>query len=80
MNRFRVIAVVTIGLALVFSVVAVMFGRLPPWPVLFWFTASHLFFCIVIVRVKPFRGPYTEPMGEPVAESSANSDLGHWNR
>ena len=42
---------------------------IPPWPMLLWFAGSHAFFCIVIARVKPYHGPYIEPMAEPTAES-----------
>jgi len=30
----------------------------PPWPVLFWFAVSHVSFCVLIARTKPFTGPY----------------------
>jgi hypothetical protein len=30
-----------------------------------WFTLSHVFFCFVIGRAKPFKGPYKEPMADP---------------
>jgi hypothetical protein len=66
MNRKRVIALTTLGMfAMLLFVSAFVFHAIPPWPVLLWFAASHLFFCVVIARVKPFRGPYTEPMEEP---------------
>ena len=61
MNRRRVIILVTIGMLVVFGMVALMFHGVP-WPILLWFAVSYLFFCVVISRVKPFRGPYTEPM------------------
>jgi hypothetical protein len=67
MNRKRVIVLVTLAmLVMLLFVSTVMFRAIPPWPVLLWFAASHLFFCIVIARVKPFRGPYREPMVDDV--------------
>lgn len=66
MNRGRVIVLTTIGVFLVLTCIATLFFRgIPPWPVLFWFAVSHAFFCIVIARVKPYRGPYITPMVEP---------------
>ena len=63
MNRTRVIVVTTVAVFVIFCILAVVFFRgIPPWPVWLWFTVSHLFFCIVIARVKPYRGPYTTPM------------------
>ena len=41
--------------AMLVFVSTVVFGSFPPWPMLLWFAASHLFFCVVIARVKPFR-------------------------
>ena len=69
MNRRRVIIVMTIAVFIVLGVpLTVMFGGLPPWPVIFWFAVSHIFFCVVIARVKPFTGPYTEPYVDPPLE------------
>ncbi len=66
MNRGRVIVLTTVAISIVLGILAVLFFKgIPPWPVLFWFTVSHLFFCIVIASVKPYRGPYTEPMADP---------------
>ncbi len=63
MNRKRVIVLTTLAMVAMLSFVGTfVFGAIPPWPVLLWFAASHLFFCVVIARVKPFRGPYQEPM------------------
>ncbi len=66
MNRGRVIAWTTVAISIVLGILAVVFFKgIPPWPVLFWFTVSHVFFCVVIAGVKPYRGPYTEPMTDP---------------
>jgi hypothetical protein len=66
MNRKRVIVLTTLAmLAMLLFVGIFVFHAVPPWPVLLWFAVSHLFFCVVIARVKPFRGPYTEPMEDP---------------
>ena len=63
MNRKRVIVLMTVAVAFMLAVpMTAIFGGIPPWPVLFWFVASHVFFCAVIWRVKPFKGPYVEPM------------------
>ena len=63
MNRKRVIVLMTIAVAFVLAVpMTAIFGGIPPWPVVFWFVASHVFFCVVISRVKPFTGPYVEPL------------------
>ncbi len=66
MNRRRVIILMTLGVFIVLGTLMILFFEgLPPWPVALWFTASHVFFCIVIARVKPFPGPHREPMAEP---------------
>lgn len=63
MNRQRVIVMMTIAVFFVLGVpMAAIFGGIPPWPVVFWFTVSHAFFCILIARTKPFTGPYVEPL------------------
>ena len=65
MNRKRVIMFTSLAMfTMLLFVGTVVFGAVPPWPVLLWFAASHLFFCVVIARVKPFRGPYHEPMAD----------------
>jgi len=60
MNRKRVVAWVSglIAFLLLYTALLV-FGGLPPWPVLMWFALSHGFFCWVILKTKPYRGPYT---------------------
>lgn len=66
MNRKAVILWMTAGIFIVLGTLMLLFFEgWPPWPVTFWFTVSHLFFCIVIARVKPFAGPYRKPMPEP---------------
>ena len=68
-NRKRVIIVTTVAVFVILCILAaVFFHDVPPWPVLMWFAVSHLFFCIVIARVKPYRGPYTEPMSDPATD------------
>ncbi len=72
MNRTRVIVGTTVAVFVILCILAMVFFRgIPPWPVLLWFAVSHLFFCIVIARVKPYRGPYAEPMAEPAIEPVA---------
>lgn len=71
MNRGKVIVFTTIGVFLILTTIAALvFKDIPPWPVLFWFAVSHAFFCIVIARVKPYRGPYIAPMEDPTLDSS----------
>jgi len=66
MNPRRVIIWMTVGVFIILSLVMVLaVGGLPPWPVLLWFALSHAFFCIVIMGVNPYRGPYVEPMKDP---------------
>jgi len=67
MNRRRVIIVMTVAVFFVLAVpLTAIFGGLPPWPVIFWFTVSHVFFCILIATTKPFLGPYSEPYTDPL--------------
>jgi hypothetical protein len=66
MNRLRVIVLMTLAVFFMLMVpLAVMFGGIPPWPIIAWFAISHLFFCVVVARTKPFRGPYVEPYSDP---------------
>jgi len=66
MNPRRVIIWMTVAVFIVLTVLAVMFfGGWPPWPVLLCFAISHGVFCFVVARVKPYRGPYKEPMTDP---------------
>ncbi len=63
MNRKKVIVLMTIAVFFMLAVpISVIFRGIPPWPVVFWFTVSHVFFCVVILRVKPYTGPYVEPV------------------
>jgi hypothetical protein len=69
MNRQRVIIAMTIAVFFILAVpLTAIFGGLPPWPVIFWFTVSHVFFCVLIARTKPFSGPYVEPMTDPILD------------
>jgi predicted MFS family arabinose efflux permease len=66
MNRKAIIILMTVGIFIVLSMLMLLFFEgWPPWPVIFWFAVSHAFFCAVVIRVKPFTGPYKEPMAEP---------------
>ena len=66
MNRKGVIIFMTIAVFVVLTaLMTLVFGGLPAWPVLIWFAASHIFFCVIIIRVKPFNGPYTQPLTDP---------------
>jgi membrane protein implicated in regulation of membrane protease activity len=69
MNPRRVIVWMTAGVCLVIGyLMAAVFGGWPPWPVLACFALSHVFFCFVIARVRPYRGPHTEPMAERTSD------------
>jgi predicted MFS family arabinose efflux permease len=69
MNRTGVIVGMTIAVFIVLAFpLTAIFGGIPPWPVIFWFVASHVFFCAVISRVKPFTGPYRKPLTDPTAQ------------
>ncbi|TAL01681.1 MAG: hypothetical protein EPO08_09595 [Rhodospirillaceae bacterium] len=71
MNRRRVIIAMTLAVFFMLGVpLTAIFGGLPPWPVIGWFAASHIFFCVLIGRTKPFTGPYTEPYTDPQLESA----------
>jgi hypothetical protein len=64
-NRVKVIVLMTVAVFFVLSVLTALFFKgFPPWPLLACFAASHTFFCIVISRVKPFKGPYSKPMDD----------------
>ncbi len=66
MNRRRVIVWMTVAVFVVLTVLAgLLFNGIPPWPVLLCFAASHITFCIIVSRVKPYHGPYTEPIEDP---------------
>lgn len=66
MNRKAIIILMTVGIVMILSMLMLLFFEgWPPWPVILWFAVSHAFFCAVILRVKPFTGPYKEPMAEP---------------
>ncbi len=66
MNHRAIIILMTAGVFAVLCMLMLLsFQGWPPWPVILWFAVSHLFFCAVVVRTKPFKGPYTTPMQEP---------------
>ena len=68
MNPRRVIILMTVAIFIVLTVLSTLFfGGIPPWPVLLCFAASHLTFCLIVARVKPYRGPYNEPLADPEA-------------
>jgi hypothetical protein len=63
MNPKKVIILMTVAIFIVIGwLMVTIFEGWPPWPVLLMFTISHVFFCVVVARVKPYRGPYTKPM------------------
>lgn len=65
MNRTRVVVLMTLAVFVMLGwLMLTIFQGLPPWPVAFWFVVSHVFFCAVILRVKPFKGPYTKPLAD----------------
>lgn len=69
MNPRRVIILMTLAVLLVLTVLATLFfGGIPPWPVLLCFGISHGAFCVIVARVKPYHGPYKEPLEEPAPE------------
>ena len=73
MNRRRVVIAMTVAVFFILAVpITRIFNGLPPWPVVLWFAASHVFFCAVILRTRPFQGPYTEPYVDPPLERLAD--------
>tara|TARA_R110000868_G_scaffold72782_5_gene211621 strand:+ start:2803 stop:3081 length:279 start_codon:yes stop_codon:yes gene_type:complete len=66
MNRTKVIVLMTLAVFVVVGVLMVLFfGGLPPWPVALCFIISHVVFCAIVARVKPFTGPYRRPLVDP---------------
>ena len=66
MHRTRVITLMTLAVFVVLGTLMVLFfGGLPPWPVALCFATSHIAFCAIVARVKPFTGPYRKPMVDP---------------
>jgi hypothetical protein len=69
MNTRRVIVWMTVGVFAVLGwLMFTIFDGLPPWPVVACFTISHVFFCIVVSSVRPYRGPYAEPVAARTTE------------
>lgn len=69
MNPRKVIILMTIAVFIVLTVLATLFfGGIPPWPVLLCFAVSHGIFCVIVARVKPYHGPYKEPLENPAPE------------
>jgi hypothetical protein len=69
MNPRRVIVWMTVGIFIVLTVLSTLFFHgIPPWPVLVVFAISHGGFCFIISRVKPYKGPYTQPMTDGLGE------------
>ena len=65
MNRKRVVIWMTAAvIVILFMMTFMLLGALPPWPVWVFFGLSHGFFCTMIWRAKPYRGPYQKPMAE----------------
>ena len=66
MNVRRVIIWMTVAVFVVVTFISItIFGGIPPWPVLLCFAASHSAFCLIVASVKPYRGPYKEPLEDP---------------
>jgi hypothetical protein len=66
MNPRRVIILMTVAVFFVLTLLATLFFHgIPPWPVLLCFAISHGTFCIIVARVKPYKGPYRKPEAEP---------------
>ncbi len=69
MNRTRLIVLMTIAVFIVLgSITMLFFGGIPPWPVILCFAVSHITFCLIVARVKPYAGPYLKPMAEPTPD------------
>ena len=67
MDKKKVVFWTSVGVAfMLFYIMLMIVGGIPPWPLLIWFALSHGFFCWVILRVKPYRGPYTQPIDNEV--------------
>lgn len=66
MNRARVITLMTLAVFVMLgSLMILFFGGFPPWPVTVCFAASHITFCIIVAKVKPYHGPYRPPLVDP---------------
>ena len=66
MNPRRVIIFMTVAVFVVLgSLMILFFDGLPPWPVTGCFAASHLTFCFIVAKVKPYTGPYRTPLTDP---------------
>lgn len=66
MNPRRVIIWMTVAVLIILTVLSTLFfGGIPPWPLLLSFAVSHTTFCVIVSRVKPYRGPHNEPMTDP---------------
>ena len=73
MNPRRVILWMTIGVAVVLLMMTViLLGAIPPWPVWLFFAISHGFFCAVVWKVKPYPGPFAQPLTESETMSGAS--------
>ena len=69
MNPKRVIGWMTVAVFVVIGwLMFTIFDGLPPWPVTVCFLASHVFFCIVVSTVRPYRGPYSDPVSQRTAK------------
>jgi hypothetical protein len=66
MNRTRVIALMTLAIFVILgSLMVLFFDGLPPWPVTICFAVSHLTFCLIVAKVRPYTGPYRTPLVDP---------------
>ena len=67
MDKKKVVLWISAGVVFtLFYIMLMVVGGIPPWPLLIWFALSHGFFCWFILRVKPYRGPYTHPIENEV--------------
>lgn len=65
MNRKRVIVWMTVAVLMtLLTMTTVLLGAIPPWPVWLFFALSHAFFCTVVWKTPPYRGPHHKPMPE----------------
>ena len=66
MNRTKVIVLMTLAIFILLGVLMILFfGGWPPWPMVLCFAISHVVFCVIIAKVKPFNGPYRQPLVDP---------------
>lgn len=73
MDRELVITLVSAGVLVTFLIMTVvLLGALPPWPIWLFFAVSHGFFCVIVWRTKPYRGPFVRPMANITSPNSSS--------